>query len=555
MKCALVQLNPKVGDIAGNSRKALEALKDAAARGASLAVFPEMTLTGYPPRDLLLYPAFVREAEAEASRLARDASQLGLTAVVGSVGFNRGKGRPLRNLALVMKGGGIRHVYAKRLLPTYDVFDEARYFEPGEAPLVFEKGGIRFAVTICEDVWNDEAYWPAPLYRTDPLDGHPPFDVLLNLSASPFSVGKQALREDMLSATALRRGSRVLYVNQAGANDELIFDGRSSYFSPDGSLRARACGFGEDLLVVDLDSPDAAIADDDLAPEPETWRALGLGVRDYCAKNGISTVVLGLSGGIDSALTAAIAASAVGPQNVHGLVMPSPYSSPHSAADAEELARNLKIGRLDRVAISPAMEAFGRMLAPVFGNLPADATEENVQARIRGALLMAVANKFGRMLLTTGNKSEISVGYCTIYGDMCGALAVIGDLYKTEVFRLARWVNRGGRVIPENTLLKPPSAELRPGQTDQDSLPPYDVLDEILAELLERRRSPGELAREGRFDPAVVSRVADLVRAAEFKRRQSAPVLKITGQAFGVGWRMPIACSSIFVPGRGEPDA
>ncbi|MDR1036420.1 MAG: NAD+ synthase [Deltaproteobacteria bacterium] len=549
MKVALVQMNPKVGDIQGNSRKALQAVREARARGAELAVFPELTLTGYPPRDLLLYPSFVREAEESAGRLARELGDLDIAAVVGSVGFNRGKGRPLRNLALVMEEGEIRHSYAKRLLPTYDVFDEARYFEAGDAPLVFTLGGTRFAVTVCEDVWNDEAYWPAPLYRADPLEGHPPFDVLLNLSASPFSVGKQRLREDMLSSLARHRQAITLYVNQAGANDELIFDGRSSAFGPDGGMLARAGGFAEDMAVVDLASAGGSVAPDDLGPESETWRALGLGVRDYCEKNGIRSVCLGLSGGIDSALTAAIAADAMGAENVHGLVMPSPYSSGHSVRDAEDLAANLKLGRLDTVQIQDAMEAFGGMLAPVFGSLPPDATEENIQARIRGNLLMAVANKFGRMLLTTGNKSEISVGYCTIYGDMCGALAVIGDMYKTEVFRLCRWINRDGVVIPESTITKPPSAELKPGQTDQDSLPPYDELDAILRELLERRRSPQELAAAGGFDPKTVMRVAGLVRAAEFKRRQAAPVLRITGQAFGVGWRMPIACRSVFSQG------
>ncbi|MDR1041928.1 MAG: NAD+ synthase [Deltaproteobacteria bacterium] len=550
MRCALIQFNPKVGDIRGNARKILEAARDAAVKGARLAVLPELAVTGYPPRDLLLYPAFVREAEESAAELARELADLDLTAIVGSVGFNRGRGRPLRNLALVMEGGEIAHSYAKRLLPSYDVFDEARYFEPGDAPLVIVKEGTRLAVTVCEDVWNDEAYWPAPLYRADPLDGHPPFDALVNLSASPFSVGKQRLREDMLSALSARRGAWILYVNQTGANDELIFDGRSSLFGPDGRMAARAKGFAEEVKMVELGSSGTDVCPDDFAPESETWRALSLGVLDYCAKNGIRSVCLGLSGGIDSALTAAIASAAVGADNVHGLVMPSPYSSVHSVRDAEELAANLMLGRLDRVPITMAMEAFGKSLAPVFGDLPPDAAEENVQARIRGTLLMAVANKFGRMLLTTGNKSEISVGYCTIYGDMCGALAVIGDLYKTEVFRLARWINRDGPVIPENTILKPPSAELKPGQTDQDSLPPYAELDAILREMLELRKSPGELASEGRFDTETVFRVARLVRAAEFKRRQAAPVLRITGQAFGVGWRMPVACRSIFEPDR-----
>jgi NAD+ synthase/NAD+ synthase (glutamine-hydrolysing) len=527
----------------------LEAARRSAELGARLAAAPELSITGYPPRDLLLYGGFAREAERAAEKLARAAEPLGLALVCGSVGRNPHKGRPLLNRALVMERGILERGYAKRLLPTYDVFDEARYFEPGKSPLVFSVGGRRVAVTVCEDIWNDEAFWPRPHYELDPLSGHPPFDVLLNISASPFSVGKQALREKMLGALAEKHGAHVLYVNQAGANDEIIFDGRSSHFGPDGKLMARAAAFAEDILLCDLESPSPNVSEDDFSPESETQRALELGVRDYCHKNGITSVVLGLSGGIDSAVTAALARGAVGKENVHGLIMPSPYSSAHSVKDAEDLARNLGIGVLDKVPIKEAMDAFSSMLRPVFKGLPPDAAEENIQARIRGVLLMGCANKFGRMLLTTGNKSEISVGYCTIYGDMCGALAVIGDLYKTEVFRLARHLNRDETLIPESTLTKPPSAELKPNQTDQDSLPPYEVLDAILRELLERRLTPEELMAAGRFDEATVRRVSYLVKAAEFKRRQAAPVLKITSQAFGVGWRMPIAAVSVF--GRG----
>jgi NAD+ synthase/NAD+ synthase (glutamine-hydrolysing) len=546
MKCALIQLNPKVGDITGNYDRIIGALEDAARLGAELCLLPEMAITGYPPRDLLLYPAFIREAEDAGERLSRVAESLGLTVVLGSIGNNPDKkGHPLYNKALVLDEGRIAHIYSKRLLPTYDVFDEARYFEAGDKPLVIKKGGYNLAVTICEDIWNDEAFWPHPLYKTDPLEDHPPFDVLINLSASPFSVGKQRQREEMLKALAIKYDSVVLYVNQTGANDELIFDGRSSFFWKDGSLIARALPFKEDILLIDLKNPEKEIKEDDFSPESETWRALSLGVSDYCLKNGLSSAVIGLSGGIDSALTAAIAANSLGKDKVQGLIMPSPYSSDHSVKDAEDLAINLGLGLMDKLPIKRAMDAFGEILSPVFKDLPPDAAEENIQARIRGVLLMGVANKFGRVLLTTGNKSEISVGYCTIYGDMCGALAVIGDLYKTEVFRLARWLNRDGVIIPVSTIEKPPSAELRPGQTDQDSLPPYELLDAILVELLEARKSPEELIGSGRFDPKVVLRVGSLVKSAEFKRRQAAPVLKITGQAFGVGWRMPISCESI----------
>jgi NAD+ synthase/NAD+ synthase (glutamine-hydrolysing) len=546
MRCALIQLNPKVGDILGNVRRLEDSIRDAASQGAGLILAPELAVTGYPPRDLLLYEGFVIQAEKAVEALARDIGNLDVTVILGSVGRNHQKGLPLLNRAWVLEKGIIAHGYSKRLLPTYDVFDEARYFEPGKHPLAIVKDRLRVAVTICEDIWNDEAFWPRPHYELDPLSDHPPFDVLVNISASPFSVGKQSQREDMLKALASKHRAHVLYVNQVGANDEIIFDGRSTHFAPDGRLLARAKPFSEDLLVFDLEAAGLNVADDDFSPECETKRALELGVRDYCHKNGISSVVLGLSGGIDSAVSAALAAGAVGKENVHGLIMPSPYSSDHSVKDAEDLAKNLGIGHLDKVPIKEAMGAFSGMLKPVFKDLPPDSAEENIQARIRGILLMGVANKFGRMLLTTGNKSEISVGYCTIYGDMCGALAVIGDLYKTEVFNLARFLNRDRLIIPESTLTKPPSAELKPDQTDQDSLPPYAVLDAILVELLEKRLTPFELIETGRFEEATVKKVSNLVKAAEFKRRQAAPVLKITSQAFGVGWRMPIAANSVF---------
>jgi NAD+ synthase/NAD+ synthase (glutamine-hydrolysing) len=544
VKCALIQFNPKVGDIEANGDKVISLSKTAASLGAKIAVTSEMALLGYPPRDLLLYPAFIDSAQEKAACLAEALKDLDLTLILGTVGkIQAGRGRTLANQALVINGGRIKGAYTKRLLPTYDVFDEARYFEPGAKPLLVVVDGLRLAVTICEDIWNDEAFWPRPLYSVDPLADHPDFDVLVNLSASPFSVGKQKLRESMLSSLTSKRRVGAVYVNQVGANDELIFDGRSVLISPDGKILARAKAFEEELVIGDLNSPESLPPDSSDAQE-ETWQALSLGVKDYCGKNGLKSVIIGLSGGIDSALTAAIAAGALGSEQVHGLIMPSLYSSSHSVKDAQDLAGNLKLAQVTEIPIAPVMDGFDQVLAPLFQGRPPDLTEENIQARIRGSLLMAASNKLGHLLLTTGNKSEISVGYCTIYGDMCGALAVIGDLYKTEVFKLARWLNRDKAVIPESTLNKPPSAELRPDQKDQDSLPPYAELDEILKDLLENKLSPKEVAQKA--DPKTVLQVAALVRKAEFKRRQAAPVLKITGQAFGLGWRMPISCCSVF---------
>ncbi|MDR2743758.1 MAG: NAD+ synthase [Desulfovibrio sp.] len=550
MRCALLQINPVIGDIAGNLRRIAGAYDAARARGARLCVTPELALVGYPPRDFLLYPAFVGEAEKALAALARKTAGQNCALVLGAVGRNpAGAGKPLYNQAIGLQNGEIVFRYGKRLLPTYDVFDEARYFQAGDRPCVWEFEGLRFAFTVCEDIWNDSASRTTPAYALDPLADLPPFDVLVNLSASPFTVGKQRLREDMLSAIARRFGAPVLYVNCAGGNDDLIFDGRSMCVGRDGRLSGRAEGFAEASLCVDIPAGRGGTAgqvrsplgEDDFTPEAEIWRALVLGTRDYCFKTGHDSVVLGLSGGIDSALTAAIACEALGPGNVRGVLMPSPYSSGHSLTDALALARNLGM-ETAVLPIEPVMRAYEDVLSGVFQGCGKDVTEENLQARIRGNLLMALSNKFGKILLTTGNKSEISVGYCTIYGDMCGALAVIGDLYKTQVYRLARWFNacRGG--IPDGVLLKAPSAELRPGQTDRDSLPPYEELDAILRCLIEERLSV-EAAVGAGHEKATVDRIARLMHAAEFKRRQAAPVLKITRQAFGIGWRMPLACA------------
>jgi NAD+ synthetase len=539
-----------VGDISANASAIIAGVKKAALRGAGLCITPELALIGYPPRDLLLYPAFAAAAEEASLNIAAEIAATGVPLILGSIGSNNsGRGKALFNQALFIAEGGIKRRYSKRLLPTYDVFDETRYFEAGAEPCVVTHQGVRIALTVCEDIWNDSAFWTNPGYSFDPLEEHPPFDLLVNISASPFTVGKQKLRQEMLAALAGKYSTPVIYVNAVGGNDDLIFDGRSMYFTPKGELAARALAFEEDLLLADTSAPAGSrtlrVAEDDFTPEAEIWRALTLGLKDYCGKIGVRQALLGLSGGVDSSLTAALACEALGREQVHGLLLPSPYSSVGSLLDAEKLAANLGLST-STLPIEPAMRAYDAILAEAFAGRARDVTEENLQARIRGNLLMAFSNKFGKLLLTTGNKSEISVGYCTIYGDMCGALAVIGDLYKTEVFSLCRWLNgQRGEIIPENVLLKPPSAELRPGQTDQDSLPPYAELDAILLAMLEERLAVRDIIRAGHAAETVL-KVAGLVRVAEFKRRQAAPVLKITSQAFGVGWRMPIACKQAY---------
>jgi NAD+ synthetase len=558
MRVGLLQLNPVVGDISGNAARVEAAYARAVEQGAELCITPELALTGYPPRDMLLYAGFVAAARAEAERLAERLFVKypeGPALVLGCPEPNTsGQGKALFNAALWCENGCVRRSVRKALLPTYDVFDEARYFEP--APVggaaVVEYRGRRLAVTICEDLWNDKDYWPHRLYPVDPVEAAQAAgaEALLNLSASPFSLRKQALRQDMLSAICKKRGLPLAYCNQAGGNDELVFDGRSAFFGPDGRMLARAEGFAEDVLVAELfgDTPQT-LPKDDLSAPAETWRALVLGTRDYLAKCGFKKALLGLSGGIDSAVVAAVAAEALGPANVLGVLMPSPWSSAGSVDDSLALARNLGIATRT-IPIGPLMQGFEAALAESFAALAPgkgpDITEENIQSRIRGNLLMALSNKTGALLLTTGNKSELAVGYCTIYGDMSGGFAVISDLPKTQVYALAAHINavKGAAAIPQAIIDKAPSAELRPDQKDQDSLPPYDVLDAILSLHVEHDKTAAEIVAMG-FEAGTVARVCQLVKGAEFKRRQAAPGIKIAWRSFGSGWRMPLAAAKL----------
>jgi NAD+ synthase/NAD+ synthase (glutamine-hydrolysing) len=543
MKIALLQVNPTVGDLKGNARLILDALAVAGQAGAALAVTPELSLVGYLPRDLLLDGHFVRRSWDVLGDLAREAAGLP-PVLVGLPEPNASdEGRPLFNSAALLRGGRVDSRFRKALLPTYDVFDEDRYFEPFHGAQVLDIAGQRLGVSVCEDIWNDRDYWKRRRYHHDPVEElvTAGATAVVNLSASPFTVGKQQRREEMLGNMARRHAVPVVYVNQYGGNDDLVFDGRSCAFNAAGAPIARGRSFEADVVICDLDVGLPIASPADVDAESEIWRALVLGTRDYVRKCGFGHVVLGLSGGIDSALTAAIAVAAVGADNVLGVLMPSPYSSRGSIDDARQLAGNLKIETM-LLPIETPMRAFGETLHDAFAGRPAGVAEENIQARIRGVLLMALSNQRGAMLLTTGNKSELSVGYCTLYGDMSGGLAVIADVPKTMVYRVARWRNEttGRSDIPESSLTKAPSAELRPGQTDQDSLPPYALLDDILQRHIERHQPAEEIIAAG-FDADTVTRVLKLVRVAEFKRKQAAPGLKVTDRAFGTGWRMPIA--------------
>lgn len=545
MRIALAQINTTVGDVLGNESRILSAYEQAIAEGASLVVFPELTLTGYPPRDLLLRATLVEANLAALQRLAVRTNQVGL--LVGFVGRSpRQPGRGLTNSVALLADGKIQAIRHKTLLPTYDVFDEDRYFDPAQSNTPVDFQGLKLGLTICEDLWNDEDFWSERRYRPNPAADlvAAGANLILNLSASPWHLGKEKTRHAMLSGLAAKFRVPLAYCNLVGGNDELVFDGVSCVFNSSGELLHQSPAFESHLAVVDLDMP-ASIPSETLSEEERIYRALVLGTRDYLHKCGFQSVVLGLSGGIDSAVVACLAVAALGADHVRGLSLPSEYSSVGSLDDARDLARNLGIA-YDVVPIQGPFLAMKDQLAPVFIGRAEDTTEENLQARLRGVTLMAMSNKFGSLLLTTGNKSELAVGYCTLYGDMCGGLAVISDVPKTWVYRVAHWINedslrRNGRIlIPDPTITKPPSAELRPNQTDQDSLPPYEVLDAILDGYVVKNQSHDQLMESG-LDPVAVRRVVKLIDGSEYKRRQAAPGLKITTKAFGVGRRIPIA--------------
>ena len=541
MKIALAQINTTVGDFDGNRERILQNATMAHDRGADLVVFPELALCGYPPRDLVERPGFVERSEIELQRLACI-----LPPIPTLVGYVRcsaePQGKPVADAAALIDGGKVVADYAKILLPFYDVFDESRYFEPGRTVCVHDFRGFRVGITVCEDVWNDKHFWTKRLYTRDPVEEclAAGANLLLNVASSPYNTEKIQLRHDMLRTIATLRGIPVVYVNHVGGNDQLVFDGSSLAFNARGELGARARSFAEDLVIFDTESGAGEIRPAPESESEEIYQALCLGARDYVQKCGFRKVLVGLSGGIDSSLVATIATDALGPENVLGVGMPGPYSSPGSIRDATTLAKNLGI-EFRVIPITPVFESYLETLDPAFEGNPRDVTEENIQARIRGNVLMALSNKFGSLLLTTGNKSELAVGYCTLYGDMAGGLAVIADVPKTTVYALARYVNRVGERIPQACLDKAPSAELRPNQTDQDSLPPYEVLDGILKAYIEDNLSAERIAVTQSLPLDLVRETLRRVNAAEYKRQQAPPTLKVTAKAFGMGRRFPIA--------------
>jgi NAD+ synthase/NAD+ synthase (glutamine-hydrolysing) len=543
MRIALAQIDTTVGDLAGNFDLILDAARRAAGR-AELVVFPELSLTGYPPRDLVEKPSFLDRTGEELQRLAAATSGLDITLICGYVGRSGAPaGKSATNSAAVVEGGRITFRQSKMLLPTYDVFDEARYFLPAEQQSVCRIRGRSVALTICEDAWNDKQYWERRLYRRDPVEElvGQGAEILISINASPYHMGKRALRRGIFAAQASHHRLPVVYVNQVGGNDQLVFDGSSFAMDREARVIASAPSFAEDLVFVDLDSGQGDLRESLPDENEAAYEALALGTRDYIRKCGFRQVLLGLSGGIDSSLTAAIAADAVGPENVVGVAMPGPYSSEASLADARALARNLGI-RFEVFSISGIYDRFLQSLAPLFRGAPPDVTEENLQARLRGVTLMALSNKWGALVLTTGNKSELAVGYCTLYGDMIGGLAVISDVPKTLVYELARVANRRHPgAIPESVFAKPPSAELRPNQKDTDSLPDYAVLDAVLRDYVEENRSPGEIASARNVPLELVREIVNKVDRNEYKRQQAAPGLKVTTKAFGIGRRFPIA--------------
>lgn len=544
MKLALAQINPTVGDFSGNSKKIVAFAREAHSRGADLALFPELAVCGYPPRDLVERPAFIARSQQVVEEMARAIPDI--TVICGFVSPAKGEtGKFAMNSAATLRHGRVEFVQSKMLLPTYDVFDELRYFEPAASQKVLPLDGKQLAVTICEDAWNDKHFWHRRLYKIDPVDEllRAGANLMLNISASPFHLGKRELRSDMLETIARDNRVPVVFVNQVGGNDSLVFDGSSFVIAPDGRTVARAKSFEEDLIFFDSETMQGDLHPQVDGEEASAYAALVLGTRDYVRKCGFQRGVIGLSGGIDSALTAAIAVDALGAENVTGLAMPSQYSSEGSVRDARTLACNLGI-RLEIVPIGEIFDVYRKTLAPLFAGRKEDVTEENVQARIRGNILMAFSNKFGALVLTTGNKSELGVGYCTLYGDMVGGLAVISDVPKTLVYRLSRYVNSRKPVIPQSTLEKPPSAELRPGQLDSDTLPPYEILDNILEDYVEDYHTAEQIANGRGYDPKLVRDVVRMIERAEYKRQQAAPGLKITPKAFGLGRRFPIAQKS-----------
>ena len=548
MRVALAQINNTVGDLDANAAKILDFARQAEQAGAAVVAFPELALTGYPPRDLVEKSSFLERTECALEGIARDSANLDLTLVVGYVGHTRHSALRAQNSAAVIEDGEIILRQSKILLPNYDVFDEVRYFQPATKQEVVTIRGCRVAVVICEDAWNDKRYWERQRYSRDPIEEQVKqgADLIISINASPWNIGKRRQRQEIFRAITQRFGLPAVYVHMVGGNDQLVFDGSSFAMTGDGKLAAQAKSFEEDLVCFDVETGSGDIRPTDFDPDQAAYDALVLGTRDYIRKCGFRSVLVGLSGGIDSAMVAAIAVEAVGKENVTGVGMPGPYSSQHSLADARELAHRLGI-RFEVEPINAGYQAMLGTLAPLFKGYSEDTTEENLQSRLRGLVLMALSNKFGSLVLTTGNKSEIAVGYCTLYGDMCGGLAVISDVPKTMVYRLATIANRRYQSrglpapIPENTLTKPPSAELRPDQKDTDSLPPYELLDAILADYVEQYRSVGEIAADTGASEELVREIVRKVDRNEYKRQQAAPGLRITQKAFGLGRRFPIA--------------
>jgi NAD+ synthetase len=542
MKIAMAQINTIVGDIAGNSSRILEMMKKAADAGADIIIFPELCLTGYPPRDLLGLHGFVESNCRALQNIARHADKIAVA--TGFVDPNTKKeGRSFYNAAAFLAQGEVRTIIHKTLLPTYDVFDEDRYFEPSDDIQLIHYKGRSIGISICEDAWNSGDFWPKPLYSVDPIELQVKkgADLLINISASPYELDKPRLRYQMLLDHVRKHSTPLVYVNLVGGNDDLLFDGNSLAIGRNGNLIAQGKSFAEDLIIVDPDST----SDQEYCEGEQSenlFQALAMGSGDYIRKCGFKSAVLGLSGGIDSAVTACIAVQALGSENVLGVAMPSMYSSPESYEDARALARNLGI-KFEVVPIEPAFRAYEKSLDEIFQGLKPDATEENLQARIRGTILMALSNKFGHIVLSTGNKSEIAAGYCTLYGDMVGGLAVISDVPKTMIYRLADHINRQKEIIPPNTICRAPSAELKPNQTDQDTLPEYEILDGILKLRVEEQMSMEEIIAHG-YERQTVQEVLQMIQRNEYKRRQAAPGLKVTTRAFGTGRRMPIAMRS-----------